>query len=765
MLATVNVHRAESWEEIRARWDQLWRESPYRSFFLSAAWVDAWVTVFGAELRPSFLVFASGQTVVGMCALVFRSQQRGPIAIRQLFLHTDGEGRDEDLCLEYNNLLVLAGWETSVVSVLAEYLRGEKWDELVCNGFTPGAPLDSMRIAFRKTVEAKDQRRSYYVNLDELRASGTAYKDAIARGMRKQINHNRKIYEADGPITVEMAAGQEQRIAFLRELIELHQASWAARGVSGAFTSPRFRAFHEKLISENSSVMLARVGTPRRTIGVIYTFVRDRKVYFYQSGLAYEQDHRIKPGFVSLSAFIQHCLDEGYAEFDFLAGDSHYKRLLSTHSRHIEWVKFRRPTLKNTAIEIARKWRNSGANAAAAMETGDAAEGPFKGTAYPASEWPKFRAVWARLAKSSPHASPFLNAEWVESWIDAFGNSLHVEIFCVTSKDTPVGICLLAYVIRNSGLIRQVHLNTAGEDPWEDTAIEYNSIVCEAGKEHDVVAALWRYLAAKPWDELHAPGMRPGPVTEALLQFFGEGQYSVKTQERPAYLVNIGRMAENGDTFERHLPRKTRQQLRQTIKLYGPTELTPAITESDAQQMFTDMVKLHQESWIARGQRGAFASDRLVQFHRAFISKAFDKGIVQLLRLTTIAGKTIGIRYNFLHRGCVYCYQSGLQYQADRHFKPGYLLHAAAASYNADKGLKEYDLMAGGAHYKHLLADASRGLLWLEVRRNGPKIHLTEFLRRIKRNLRRNKHGEERPVRHDSGSNNSTPAAHVSSAE
>ena len=70
------------------------------------------------------------------------------------------------------------------------------------------------------------------------------------------------------------------------------------------------------------------------------------KVYFYQCGYQYIDDKRLSPGSVSLSQVIQHCLEMGYADFDFLSGDAKYKEWMSTGSRHLTWIIFRRNGLK-----------------------------------------------------------------------------------------------------------------------------------------------------------------------------------------------------------------------------------------------------------------------------------------------------------------------------------------------------------------------------------------------------------------------------------
>jgi CelD/BcsL family acetyltransferase involved in cellulose biosynthesis len=148
--------------------------------------------------------------------------------------------------------------------------------------------------------------------------------------------------------------------------------------------------------------------------------------------------------------------------------------------------------------------------------------------------------------------------------------------------------------------------------------------------------------------------------------------------------------------------------------------------------MIGEMITLHQRTWNARGEPGAFTSARKVAFHQALIRRAFPRGAIQLLRVSA-GQETIGILYNFLQNGKVYFYQSGLNYGEAKHLKPGLVAHASAIRYCLEQGLNEYDFLAGDARYKRSLAKDSRPLAWVVFSRPHFKLALIEFLRAIKR--------------------------------
>jgi hypothetical protein len=82
------------------------------------------------------------------------------------------------------------------------------------------------------------------------------------------------------------------------------------------------------------------------------------KVYFYQSGLAYSTNKRVRPGFVCLARTIQYCVEQpGLEEFHLMAGGDHYKEPMSTGRQELEWIVLQKANLKNKAIRTLRHWK------------------------------------------------------------------------------------------------------------------------------------------------------------------------------------------------------------------------------------------------------------------------------------------------------------------------------------------------------------------------------------------------------------------------
>lgn len=354
---TITAYSAPAWPEVAHVWETLAEVSPFSSFFLTKEWTESWLDVFGSLLKPEILVFHGGGQPVGACLLVRRTERRGPIPIRRVYLNTAGEDEDDSSCIEFNSLLCLDGWEGPAATALCAHLQSKPWDELALDGGMPGPPVEALAAAFPGLDRIETGTSSFYVDLAELRQSQLGFEGRLSRNTREQLRRSKKLYGESGEIRVEAATSTAGALDMLMELARFHQQSWVARGRPGVFASRRFLAFHQALIRvafPQAGIQLLRIAAGPRVIALLYNFVRRGKVYFYQSGLQYSKDNRLKPGLVAHACAIQTCLEQGLDEYDFLAGDSRYKQSLATKSRPLVWLVLRKRNLKSRAVDLLR---------------------------------------------------------------------------------------------------------------------------------------------------------------------------------------------------------------------------------------------------------------------------------------------------------------------------------------------------------------------------------------------------------------------------
>jgi hypothetical protein len=310
-------------------------------------------------LDPEILLFRDAhQQPAGACVLVRRTVRRGPVSIRRVFINTAGADEGDDPVIEFNNLLCAQGQEDALCATLRWYIEKEAWDEVWANGFCQGTPLKALCMAFSGSETQRRLMSDHYVDLDRLRKEGRSYESALGSKSRK---HLRQSYRDYGEMQVNISATRDSARDALHQLILLHTKKWNQTDQPGAFASTVFRSFHDALIArsfDGGHIQVIRVDAASEPIGILYNMVYGGDVYFYQSGLCYNDDKRLRPGVVSIAQAIHYCLERpDLRSFHFMAGGDHYKASMGTDQQQLEWVVFRKRSWKNAAIEVLRRAR------------------------------------------------------------------------------------------------------------------------------------------------------------------------------------------------------------------------------------------------------------------------------------------------------------------------------------------------------------------------------------------------------------------------
>jgi CelD/BcsL family acetyltransferase involved in cellulose biosynthesis len=349
------VHTAEEWSAIRPVWEQLVENCPAATFFLTCEWVDAWLETFAESLAPQILVFRDKTTPVGACLLVRRKHYYGFVPVDRIHLNTAGEDPEDSPWIEFNNLLCLDGREQEVASALCAHVSALQPDEVLFDGFCSGPALEALRSTFSCLRHASDVRVNYYVQLDALRARKATYESALGQKTRYRLRQNYKMY---GDIAVEAAASTQEAHLMLDELAALNHKVWEMRGIRTAFESERFLTFHRTLIERafsTGAIQMLRFTAEGVRIGYMYNFVHRGKVYFYQSGLVYSENKRVRPGFVCIGKAVAYCLEQPeLSEFHLMPGGDHYKESMGTNSQPIEWVLAQQTNARIRAVDVLR---------------------------------------------------------------------------------------------------------------------------------------------------------------------------------------------------------------------------------------------------------------------------------------------------------------------------------------------------------------------------------------------------------------------------
>jgi hypothetical protein len=267
----------------------------------------------------------------------------GILPTQVISLNRTGDRYFDILAVEYNSMLFDSSNSIDLDSLFL-YIKSLDWDELIL----PGVSLDFVSIAslldnssphFHVFIDKI--QNSYYVELQRIRDSGMNYLHLLSANKRSQVRRSIKQYEMESKIQSRLAADADEAILMLDQLACLHQQRWKNRGKPGAFSNEYFYQFHRDLIRNcftNGEIQMLHIFNDNMTIGYLYNFVYQRKVLFYQSGFTYSPGNNHRPGLVAHYFAIIHNAEQNMLTYEFLAGDSDYKRSLATNSAPLYWV-------------------------------------------------------------------------------------------------------------------------------------------------------------------------------------------------------------------------------------------------------------------------------------------------------------------------------------------------------------------------------------------------------------------------------------------
>lgn len=348
-----------NWATLADAWQELAQARPI-GHFVSAPWIETWLEVYGRDLGTEIWTMRDAGRLTGAMLGTIKTERRGPVPIRCLYLQSAGEASGEGVRAEYNALLTSDDARDETLRAFARALIDSGADEVIAEGFDEPAHA-ALAAALPGWLEDTMWSEDRWVDLAEVRSSGVEYRHhCLSKNTRGQANRTLNAFAKLGAVETEVAATVERALAIYDELVDLHQASWQARGGPGAFASERFRRFHAAYIQRtfaSGGVQLIRVSAGEETIGALYNFVDRGRILFYQSGLSYRDDNRYRPGIAAHVSAIERCLELGFDAYHFLAGDEHtprYKTSLSNRSTRLAWATFRRPGLKTRAIDGLR---------------------------------------------------------------------------------------------------------------------------------------------------------------------------------------------------------------------------------------------------------------------------------------------------------------------------------------------------------------------------------------------------------------------------
>ena len=311
------------------------------------------------------------------------------------------------------------------------------------------------------------------------------------------------------------------------------------------------------------------------------------------------------------------------------------------------------------------------------------------------------------LLASSAQPSIFLGRAWLESWLDVFGDR-HESCFLAVHDGADL-VGLAPFVVNTeSPRIGLRRLTIAGQQP---TSGEHLTVVARAGRERHVAEAVAEQLAGplrRRWDVLTIQRMLAdspmlAPLTEAL-RARGCGVEVIETGNSP-YLP----LPADVDEILRSKSKNFRGQVRQSanrLGRLGTVKIALAGEDIDLDAAFDHLVRLHRLRWSGAS---SFDSSDKISFHRTLSRRLLDDDQLYLAVLL-LDDEPIAARYDFVSHGKIWCIQGGWD-PAHSAARPGMVMTEHVMRWGVERGLDEYDFLAGDGEYKDRWSTDARNLV------------------------------------------------------
>ena len=260
------------------------------------------------------------------------------------------------------------------------------------------------------------------------------------------------------------------------------------------------------------------------------------------------------------------------------------------------------------------------------------------------ASWDALETEWNELFAASPAASPPLRREWLRTWWDIYApvyafrrtGDEGLRIFTVWRNGGLIGVLPL-YIRRPSNPLaaRRLGFISTGEAEFEETCAENLGLLYLPDSVSECLQRLGAFLSdSEDWDELDLTGIAAG---SPLLIWAQTPPHRLNFTLEQQGMCYIGDLSGGFEAYLQRLSRNGRSQARRAFKNGDNAGLRFEVAEDAAQaeQMFAELIALHQARWQARGKPGVFAAPRFEAFHRALLERGIEEGHAILTRLST----------------------------------------------------------------------------------------------------------------------------------
>lgn len=291
----------------------------------------------------------------------------------------------------------------------------------------------------------------------------------------------------------------------------------------------------------------------------------------------------------------------------------------------------------------------------------------------------------------------FLASDWLCEWWRHYGFDRELWVLIARRNHNLCGIAPLMIEKARSGQRRMVFIGTGEVVP------NHLDFITLPGARVELINHFCECIVRfrSRWDLLDLKGF-PGESLslDVVTNFLHRKALRMRTKlsERCPYIVLPSSyekyLRSRGSVTRAQLRRKRRRLMRDFPEVsFGRVE-----QESELDEVFDSLVRLHQARWVRRGKSGTFANPRFISFHRSVAHQGLLRGQLRMYYLKH-EGSYVAIYYCYRVGQRVIYYNAGFDESWGK-YSVGTLLLAYAIEQSIAEGASEFDFLQGDESYK-----------------------------------------------------------------
>ena len=327
-MLTLDVRDNYTLDEVATTLTSLEQAMPSVPLFLSLFWIRPWLEL--CETLPLWLTFKDSGQVVGsifVCSTGYRLPKE---PFGSGWFNKTGQPKLDQIWIEYNDILALPGYRQAAINSLLEWCKNQPQQKWILE--ITDKPTEWLQHP-AYSAEISDIP-AFRVNLSGSYADYNRFLSQCSSNSRSRIRRAMKYMQQHyGELSLTSLGAQPDAVS-LSNMMSLHRRKWGDTSEGSGFDNPTFVQFHKALMAGEDQhafhceVLAFYAGD--LCLGYTYNLLNHDTVYFYLSAIEYaEESNRFQPGLIMHTLAIAYFACKGFKTYDFMGGDSQYKRSLS----------------------------------------------------------------------------------------------------------------------------------------------------------------------------------------------------------------------------------------------------------------------------------------------------------------------------------------------------------------------------------------------------------------------------------------------------